>query len=60
MSLRSFSSAMRTRSAPYSSRGPLIRDESLAQQQARRQRELKKIERSSKAYEAYLNECKGS
>jgi hypothetical protein len=40
MILRSFSSAMRTRSTPYNRRGALIRDEPIAQQQARRQREL--------------------
>jgi len=40
MKFKSFSSAMRTRSIPYSRRGTLIRDESIAQQQARRRREL--------------------
>lgn len=48
MSLRSFSSAMRTRSTPYSSRGSLIRDDRIAQQQARRQRELKECEKRNK------------
>lgn len=48
MSLRSFFSAMRTRTTPYSSRSSLIRDEPIAQQQTRRQRELKECEKRNK------------
>jgi hypothetical protein len=48
MTLRSFSSSVRTRSTPYSRRGALIRDESLAQQQARRQRELEECMKRNK------------
>lgn len=54
MTLRSFSSAMRTRSTPYSSRSSLIRDESIAQQQARRQRELKECAKRNKELTDYL------
>jgi hypothetical protein len=48
MTLRSFSSAMQTRSTPYSRRGTSIRDESIAQQQARRQRELEECMKRNK------------
>lgn len=54
MSLRGFSSAMRTRSTPYSSRGSLIRDEPITQQQARRQRELKECKKRNKDLTDYL------
>lgn len=58
MSLRGFSSAMRTRSAPYSRRGSLIRAEPIAQQQARRQRELKECEKRNKELTDYLARSK--
>lgn len=48
MTLRSFSSAMRTRSTSYSRRGTLVRDEPIAQQQARRQRELEECMKRNK------------
>lgn len=60
MSLRGFSSAMRTRSTPYSRRGALIRDESMAQQQARHRRELKESEKYNRALTVALTKGSGA